>query len=302
MELAVVFEIESLLPEIIFPLEKAGSDHWQEQARSPKGEQRGGQWVKDPASSPPDPPREPEQAKSGNLFGEFSTGLPVGKPIPPPQQDTRGFYRNPATGKWHEDRYAYQQSLIEHAIQSSENRVLQPLYDQFDHSQPAAVFLVGGPGSGKGVYKAAKLLPYHRFVDIDCDTFKEQLPEYEDENPTFVHHESVDIAKRCLKRCLSEGRSFCYDSTGIDVATIEKAARRASDSGYHVAVHYVTAHPDAAVERAAKRKRKVPEHIVRLKHREVGWAFSRLNGLADSVVIHDSMSPEEREKYGEYKP
>jgi predicted kinase len=219
---------------------------------------------------------------------------PKQPPPPPPPPTTEDLYRHPVTRKWDDGRFALQNEILDRAFQESEDRQLQPLYDEFDHSRPVALFLVGGSGAGKSVYKTAHLLPHHRFVDIDCDAFKEQLPEYSDAAPMPVHAESVDMAKRALQRAVSEGKSFVYDSTGIDVHTIERAAKRAREQGYHIALHYVHCHVEAAVARAKNRKRQVPEQIVRQKHAEVGWAFGRLQQLADHVVKTDTTTEAEK--------
>lgn len=216
-------------------------------------------------------------------------------------QDSRKQHFDFGSGRWHAPRFQLHQQIMAQAVSQSEDRELLGVYDKFDHSQPVAIFLTGGPASGKTHYKKESLIPHHRFVDIDCDAIKEQLPEYDPGQPMYLHKESVDVAQRLLRHCVKEGRSFTYDSTGLDIYTIQAAAKEARGKGYHIAVHSVEVPVEVALERNQQRARKVPEDLVRSKHSEMDWAFRHLKRLADHVVRHENLSPEEKARYGDWR-
>lgn len=214
------------------------------------------------------------------------------KPYVPPPPTSKDLFYDHKTRRWDDKRFALHQSIIDGMLQPEAPEGLAALYDEHDQGPPALAILVGGPGAGKSTYAKKHLLGHHRFAYVDSDGAKEHLPEYDPKSPFHVHKESVEIAQRALKRAIDEGRSVIYDSTGLDVYTIKRAAKRARDAGYHIAVHYVKADPEVAMRRIEHRERKVPKDVVISKHAEVDWAFRQLRDVADFVVEFDNSEDE----------
>jgi len=149
------------------------------------------------------------------------------------------------------------------------------------------VVLVGGPAAGKTTWAKANL-DRHRFATVSADDVKEQLPEYSATDPSAVHKESTQVAKRMMLRCIDEGRSFIYDGTGTNVGHVRRLIDHAHAAGFSVAIHYVRTPVEVALRRLQGRERKVPEAIVREKHAEVEAAYRELAPLVEFAAVHDN--------------
>jgi predicted ABC-type ATPase len=172
-----------------------------------------------------------------------------------------------------------------------------------------AVFLAGGPASGKGgLLKNGHVEVPKDAVHIDPDTVKARLPEYQalkaagDPNAaSMAHEESSHVAKLAMNLALLGQHHIVVDSVGDSgpgkFAGKLKAAARA---GHRVEVHYATTSVEEALQRAEARGRRtgryVPEGFVRAAHRDVSARFADdvrgLRGVA--VKVHDTSKPKTR--------
>jgi predicted ABC-type ATPase len=174
---------------------------------------------------------------------------------------------------------------------------------------PTLYMLGGGPASGKSTFLnsgATDVPSGSSAVQINADTIKERLPEYERmvKGPDsdffnaaqFSHEESSMLAKEVQRRAIALGKDIVLDGTGDSaIGKLASKVEQARQQGYTVKATYVTIPTETAVERANKRAlgssaRYVPSEIVRETHRAVSDTFDlALKGnLFDSVTLWDN--------------
>lgn len=139
-------------------------------------------------------------------------------------------------------------------------------------------------------------------VEINPDTIKEMLPEYEQllnagskDAARFVHDESSVIATRARELALSRGLDIVLDGTGDGRAEeLEHKIEQARALGYKVVGHYASNSIENALKGAQKRfedsGRWVPEDILRNTHANVTRAFTHTvrRGMWDEVQLFDT--------------
>ena len=208
------------------------------------------------------------------------------------EQDTEKRYKMP-NGEYHPDRVKLHNKIIDHFRGGGNEAELHKFYGDYAHDKPQkhAVFMMGGPGSGKSHFANHKFLKHPRFVAIAPDEIKAHLPEYDPKAPQHVHEESVHIAQGLLHKTMQEGKSFVYDGTASNPPSVRKRMEAAKANGYSVHLHMVHAPLDVAIKRANQRMRKVPESIIKEGHAKIASAFSQLKGVADTVHVHQSLNP-----------
>jgi len=168
-----------------------------------------------------------------------------------------------------------------------------------------AYFTMGPPGSGKSA--GLRNIDASKFVKVDPDGIKEQLPEYkaatEDRANTFrgaaamVHEEASDVAKRVMHEAMAQGKHILVDGTGVNVASMAKKMEEARAAGYHV--HLAYSHLGDEQEgarriaaRADKTGRTVPADFVHKAYQEVPKNFAEVAKHADTFEVHDSSKPD----------
>lgn len=169
--------------------------------------------------------------------------------------------------------------------------------------KPQALFMAGGPASGKTTaLKAAPELEPDAAVLINPDEVKEKLPEYGemvDGKDRFaaagVHEESSDVGKRIHAEAVDLGLNVVVDGTGDSKKG--KFAGKMKDmdgAGYEVNALYVTIPTEEAVIRATLRARKsgrwVPEPELRSQHKNVSANFEDVAalGFLGSLKVYDN--------------
>ena len=145
-----------------------------------------------------------------------------------------------------------------------------------------AVFLMGGPGSGKS-YVRKRDIKIEKV--LDCDRIKKTLPGYDPKNPMAVHEESRQRLKRQFFETLAGTQSFVYDGTGSNAAKYQGLFDEARRAGFTVEIVMVRCSINVALQRNQDRTRTVPESIVRSKHATISQSFEILRHKADSVTI-----------------
>lgn len=162
---------------------------------------------------------------------------------------------------------------------------------------PRALFMAGGPASGKtSALKASPELEPDAAVQINPDDLKAKLPEYhgmvgarDRYAANGVHEESSDLAKRLQDEAVDLGLNAVVDGTGNSKRGKFAGKMRAMhEAGYGVSGLYVTIPTDTAVVRATKRAMKsgrwVPEPELRAQHRNVSANFV---DVADLPFVRD---------------
>jgi predicted ABC-type ATPase len=167
-------------------------------------------------------------------------------------------------------------------------------------ASPVAMFLGGGPASGK-----SSLLGVHpaKGPIVNPDDVKGELPEFrqmieagqEHKAAAFVHEESSALSKTIVARAQSEHLNFTLDGTGdSSYAKMHAKTSAARAAGHRVDAVYVTIPADLAVERAKIRAKEtgrvVPETTIRETHASVSgvWRKSIENGDFDTAELWDN--------------
>jgi|TARA_R110002153_G_scaffold176700_1_gene329934 dephospho-CoA kinase len=164
-----------------------------------------------------------------------------------------------------------------------------------------AVFLAGGPGSGKS-FVAGKMLGGTGLKSINSDDIYEYLMKKKDmdmSNPEIiaspVGQETRDKAKELTQSRRSnyvDGRlGLIIDGTGKDVAKVAKAQESLKELGYETMMLFVNTSEDVAQERNMQRPRRIPAELVRKMWQSVQqniMKFQQLFGAANFHVVDNS--------------
>lgn len=142
-----------------------------------------------------------------------------------------------------------------------------------------AVFLAGGPGSGKSFIVGKTALGALGFKLINSDiAFERALAKANLEaTPENIYSPKGQELRKGAKAITGkrlelalEGRlGLIIDGTGKDYAKIEKQANRLRDLGYEVAMIFVNTDQDTALKRNQMRTRSLPDDEVKSMWKEV---------------------------------
>jgi predicted kinase len=164
--------------------------------------------------------------------------------------------------------------------------------------KPAMIMLGGRGGSGKSWFKGNVYDP-NKFVILDADMIKEELPEYEGWNANQLHEESSDILEQMIDLCKREGLNVVIDMTMKTPKSAYERLALFKDKGYRTEAHYMHLPPQEAAKRAIKRYRDgddkpgqykgrfVPPGII-LSMRQNEETFDLIKGLVDDWSFRDS--------------
>lgn len=173
-------------------------------------------------------------------------------------------------------------------------------------ANPTAVFLGGGPASGKSTAYPPGSLPG---VAINPDDIKQMLPEYgqmlqrgqDRQAAGYVHEESSAVSKDVVKTAIGGKMDFTVDAVGDSAYEKMRAKlQQAKQAGYKVEGKYVTCDTAEAVRRAEERarlqRRHVDEAVVRAGHVGVSRTFAKLveNDDFDAVELWDTNGKQPR--------
>lgn len=117
------------------------------------------------------------------------------------------------------------------------------------------------------------------------------MPEYDPKAPAHVHEESSELAKRLHHETMKAGKSFVYDGTGANAASLAAKMKASKDAGYQVHLHYAAVPLETAKQRNRSRARQVPEHVLEEQHAQVRESFGKVRHMADKVRVFDNSSP-----------
>ena len=146
-----------------------------------------------------------------------------------------------------------------------------------------AVFMMGGPASGKSRVRDIEYGHIERV--LDCDIIKASHPDYDPKAPYLVHEWSTGELVKELYATLNDGVSFVYDGTGAATERYVKYIGMAHELGYTVILCYVKTTLAVALERNRKRERTVPEYILRDRYSLLATSFDIVSGYADEIRV-----------------
>ena len=164
-----------------------------------------------------------------------------------------------------------------------------------------AVFLAGGPGSGKS-YVANKLLSGTGLKTVNSDEIYEYLAQKNDidlGNPDVVGSEKGQGIRGKAKK-LTKARKGHYldgrlgvilDGTGKDTRRVMKDKMALEELGYECIMIMVNTDLDVTIQRNAQRARTVPEDMLtrmwKVVQRNVG-RFQRMFGSANFHILDNT--------------
>ena len=157
-----------------------------------------------------------------------------------------------------------------------------------------AVFLAGGPGSGKD-FVLKKALDGHGLVEINSDKALEflmdraklskQMPEAEKEKRDVVRDKAKSMTDLRHKLALDGRNGLIINSTGANPEKVAKIKKLLDDAGYSSKMLFVDTSDDVSrqrnIERGQRGGRQVPEKIRAAKYKEAQdsrVAFSKMFG------------------------
>jgi predicted kinase len=148
------------------------------------------------------------------------------------------------------DREAIHGRIMNKLLSPDKIRTAKPR----DGEKPTMIMLGGRGGSGKSWFKSNVYDP-DKFVVLDADSIKEELPEYKGWNAFQVHEESSDILEQMIDFCKRERLNVVIDMT---MKTPKSAYERLAlfrDKDYRTEAHYMHLPPQEAAKRAIRRYR-----------------------------------------------
>lgn len=196
------------------------------------------------------------------------------------------------------------------------NEVTQPLEEgPNDPHIFKAIFMAGGPGSGKS-YVAKKMLGGSGLRSINSDEIYEYLGDKQQldlGDPSVVGspegQSTRDRAKELTQKRRDhylDGRlGVILDGTGKDVAKVQQDVTALKDLGYNCMMIMVNTSLEQAQQQNKARKRTVPTVIVTAMHNAVQqnlMKFQQIFGAANFHVVDNTAgqeSPERQENFNQ---
>ena len=172
-----------------------------------------------------------------------------------------------------------------------------------------AVFLAGGPGSGKS-YVAGKLLSGYGLKTVNSDDIYEYLAKKDDldlSDPDQVYSDKgQEVRNRAKELTMSrqagyiDGRlGLVIDGTGKDVGKVQKQSDLLRDIGYETVMLFVNTSEDVAQQRNKQRPRRLPDSVVSKMWAQVQdniMGFQQVFGNKNFYVVDNSGGLEDPER------
>ena len=184
----------------------------------------------------------------------------------------------------------------------------------YDPSIFKAIFLAGGPGSGKSFMAKKTALQALGFVIINSDQPFEHLmrkleldfkmPDSEKEQRDAARELAKATADKKQMLAIHGRLGLVIDGTGKDVEKILKMRGHLAVKGYDSALVFVNTDLETALARNAKRERSVPEDIATNLWKDVQknlGIFQRAFGLNFHIVDNSEGSDYEEQTTRVYK-
>ena len=171
-----------------------------------------------------------------------------------------------------------------------------------------AVFLAGGPGSGKS-FVANKMLSGTGLRTINSDDIyeymmgksgKELTPDdiYSDEGQE-IRNRAKQITKNKQSSHIDGRLGLIIDGTGKDVSKVKKASEQLKELGYETMMLFVNTSEDIAQERNENRPRSLPREQVSRMWQSVQqnlMKFQQLFGAGNFHIVDNSGGLEDPER------
>ena len=167
-----------------------------------------------------------------------------------------------------------------------------------------AVFLAGGPGSGKS-YVTTKVIGGLGLRIVNSDRFFTRLLKKHDLSDKMPDHEEHERTQQLIRakeltaaqtKNLVKGRlGMIIDGTGGNYKTIQDQVKELKQSGYDCYMVFVNTALDVAHERNKARSRQVPEKIVTASWNSVQKNMGKFQYLfgRDKFILIDNNNAKE---------
>jgi adenylate kinase family enzyme len=172
-----------------------------------------------------------------------------------------------------------------------------------------AVFLAGGPGSGKS-YVAGKLLSGFGLKTVNSDDIYEYLAKKQDldlSDPDQVYSDrGQEIRNRAKELTMSQQAGYLHgrlglviDGTGKNVDKVKKQSESLKLIGYETMMLFVNTSEDVAQARNTQRARRLPTKVVNQMWSQVQdniMGFQQVFGASNFYVVDNSGGQEDPER------
>lgn len=190
------------------------------------------------------------------------------------------------------------------------NEIIEPVEEGVNDPHIfKAVFLAGGPGSGKS-FIADKMLRGTGLRTVNSDDIYEYLMKKNDmdmsDPEVIASPQGQDTRKRAKKITKNkeashiEGRlGLVIDGTGKDVAKVQKASEQLKSLGYETMMLFVNTSEEVAQERNTQRPRSIPSEMVTKMWQAVQqnlMKFQQLFGAGNFHIVDNSGGLEDPER------
>ena len=149
-----------------------------------------------------------------------------------------------------------------------------------------AVFMAGGPGSGKSLaakklgFGSMGLRPVNSDQSFEMGLKKAglslKMPESEEEQRDAIRVHAKAITGKRQEMYLKGRLGIVIDSTARDVKNIVKQRKLLQDLGYETAMVFVNTSLETALDRNRQRERSIPDNIVQSNHATVRKNMGKL--------------------------
>jgi len=168
---------------------------------------------------------------------------------------------------------------------------------------PLAIFMAGGPGSGKSTgmraLDKAGILRLKRYVIVDSDAIKEFIPEYADfkkinvkRAASLVHSESSYLKDKIFRIGIEQRVNIILDGTLSNYRKYEGVISSIRPLGHSIKIIYVKASLPELIKRVdarAKRTgRMVPHSFVKKSVKSIQESVSGLETMVDATFHIDN--------------
>ena len=184
--------------------------------------------------------------------------------------------------------------------------VMQGLLDEgvYDPSIFKAIFLAGGPGSGKsyvtrrttGGLGMKTINPDIAFEKILRDAGESlDMRTMEPEKRDRLRLRAKDLTNAQMKLYVDGRLGLILDGTGKDYDKIQRVKSQLDTIGYDSYMIFVNTSLEVALNRNEKRARKLPEDLVKQLWNEVQRNLGKYQGLfgAGNFIVVDNNKPDE---------
>ncbi len=160
------------------------------------------------------------------------------------------------------------------------------------------IILLGAPGIGKSTFVDNFIIPRNMSIKkFSTDDVSLKFSK----NPNIYHQSSSDININRLRRFISSGQSFIYDTTGTQENNIIDINTIAKDNGYTIIFIHLIGPLDVAIKQNLGRERNVPEDYIRLAYDKQFGNMSKYSSELNPNAYYIVQNKDGKYKFSKYE-